>query len=68
MRVVRSGKSKKPKVIRRIECQNCESEIEIQSGGERNLKLVSDWRDGDYYELKCPECRVVNNIDASLFR
>lgn len=68
MRVVRSGKSKKPRVTRTIECQGCESEIEIQSGDERSLKLVSDWRDGDYYELPCPECKHVNNVDASLFK
>ena len=68
MKVLRSAKSKGPKVKRVLECSNCECEFEIQSGDESNLKLISDWRDGDYYELPCPECKQINNVDATLFQ
>ena len=67
MRVVRSSKSRNPRVRRVIECRHCGCEYEIQSGDERAGKLVSDQRDGDYYELPCPECKKINNVDASLF-
>ncbi len=54
MRVVDTGRSKKPRVTRNLECNHCPCTYEIQSGDERAFKRVSDQRDGDYYEVKCP--------------
>ena len=67
MRIIRSSKSKRSKITRVIECRECRCEFEIQSGDESLGKLVHDSRDGDFYQLPCPECKIINNIDAPLF-
>lgn len=66
MRVVKSGNFKKSGVKRIIECRECSCEFEIESSDTRRFKYVSDQRDGDYYEVRCPECNKVNTVDASL--
>jgi len=35
-------------------CDNCRTKFEFQEG---EAKMVSDQRDGDYLEVKCPLCK-----------
>lgn len=70
MRVVKSGKLKRTlRAGRVIECRRCECEFEVESEdfNDFKFKLVSDWRDGSYYKIPCPECNHKNNVVASLF-
>lgn len=69
MKIVRTSRSKGSVVKRIIECSSCGCEFEVESKELHNFNLVSDWRDGDYYEVPCPEtdCKHINNMDASLF-
>lgn len=69
MKLIKSARSRGTVIRRIITCRVCECEMEITSQDLRKLKLVSDWRDGDYYEITClePGCNHVNNVDASLF-
>ena len=67
MRIIKSGNNVKSKVKRIIRCYECRCEFEIQSGDEKNFKLVNDFRDGNYYEVPCPECGKKQAVDADLF-
>lgn len=69
MKLIRTAKSRGTLIRRIITCRVCECEIEITSNDVKNLKLISDWRDGDYYEITClkPGCNNVINVAASLF-
>ena len=68
MRTLKSNRLKEPRFRKIITCR-CNREFEIQSGDERNFKLVFDPRDSndDYYEIPCPECKATNIVVARLF-
>lgn len=63
MKIIKSGNTKKPKEVK-CTCQRCECKFSFT---EKEAKFVSDQRDGNYYAVKCPECKTSNAIDASLF-
>ena len=66
MEILRSGRDRSPRVARVVDCRFCGCEFKVQSGDEKGLRLVSDFRGGGYYELPCPECKKISSFDASL--
>lgn len=66
MKVVKKGKMGEPWVNRKVTCESCTAKIKLEAGD--SVRLVSDQRDGNYYELKCPECGESITIDATLFQ
>lgn len=69
MKLVRSARSIGTIIKRIIKCRACNAEMEVTSNDLKELTLISDWRDGDYYEVAClePGCNYINNVAASLF-
>lgn len=67
LKIVRTARSFGTVIRRIIKC-SCTCEFEVVSSELDNFKVISDWRDGDYYKIPCPECRAVNNVNTSLFR
>lgn len=63
MKIIKSGKVKKPKEVTTT-C-NCGCKFRFAAS---EAKFKADWRDGDAYVIKCPECKTENWIAASLFR
>lgn len=45
-------------------CRECGSKIK---GKMSEGRYVADWKDGDYVEMKCPQCKEVNAVAATLF-
>jgi ribosomal protein S27E len=66
MKVLKKGKTEKPWVGHTVTCQRCEAKLKLERGDR--VKLIPDQREGDYYEVKCPECHCQITMDASLFR
>lgn len=62
MEIIKSGKTKKPKQVT-TEC-DCGCKFKFAANEAR---YVSDWRDGDAYVIKCPECKSENWLNTSLF-
>lgn len=46
--------------------QFCQARIKLEKGDP--VKFNSDQRDGDFYQLQCPECKSYITIDADLLR
>jgi len=65
MKILKKGKGGKRVHTAKWECDECGSLIESTN---KEGKYVSDWRDGDYFECKCPSCGHVNNVAATLFQ
>lgn len=53
MRIVRQGRVPAKKEYR-VGCDNCDTVFIFEEGEAR---YVSDQRDGDYLEIKCPTCK-----------
>lgn len=64
MRIIKSGTTKKKSREVKAGCNACECKFAFTTAEAR---LVHDSRDGNYYEIKCPECKTPVQIDASLF-
>ncbi len=65
MKVVRKGKTDKPWVGYKATCGSCDAKLKLEKGDRVNF--IADPRDGDYYEVKCPECGDTITVSASLF-
>jgi hypothetical protein len=54
----------------KFRCQYCNCLFEIESADVPGLKLVFDARDGDFFEVNCPDsdCGILNAIAADLLR
>ena len=63
MKIIKSAKDKKPEEVQ-TEC-TCGCVFQFAS---TEAKFKADWRDGDAYIVKCPECKTENWVAASLFR
>jgi RNase P subunit RPR2 len=66
MKVIKKGKVKSNLTNKKIACSECSCKFKLES--EKEAKLVSDRRDGDYYEITCPECGNKGTYAASLFQ
>lgn len=66
MKTIRKGKISpdKPWVGKKIDCSNCDFSGKLES--DDKVKLVSDQREGDYYRVRCPNCKAFMNLAASL--
>lgn len=65
MKVIKKGKGSPADKSARFTCNKCGSRIEAKKS---EGKYQSDWRDGDFIEVKCPECKQKNNISVDLFQ
>lgn len=65
MKTIKKGRSNpdKPWVGKKINCNHCGYSGKIES--KDKVKFVSDQRDGNYYEVKCPNCRGQMTLNAS---
>jgi RNase P subunit RPR2 len=61
MKVLKPGRTKGWK--RRCTCQGCDAELEVT---DKDCRLVTDARDGNYHVAVCPECGRALTIDARL--
>ena len=59
MRIIQSGNHEKQ--LNTIKCNKCNCVVECEAD---ELEFVSDWRDGDFYWFKCPECSHKKAISA----
>ncbi len=68
MKTLRKGKTNpdKPWVGRKIECGNCDFLGRLES--DDKVKLTSHQREGDFYSVRCPNCKAFMNLAASLRR
>ena len=66
MKIIIKGDNKKPWAGFKTKCHACESILELENSD--SPKLVSDSRDGDYYELGCPICSKTITLDAQMVR
>lgn len=62
MKIIKSGKTKKPKSTT-AECMGCDCKFSFT---KKEARFKYDWRDGNCYVVKCPECERENWIDAKL--
>lgn len=65
MKVIKPGTKGEPWVGKKVTCPDCDCTFEFEQ--DDKLKLVPDSRDGDYFEVPCPECRATITIAAELF-
>lgn len=65
MKIIRGGNGSPHDKSARFICYKCGARIEARKS---EGVFVSDWRDGDYVEMKCPQCGYKNNISADLFQ
>lgn len=62
MKIIKSGKTKNKEVITTCDC-GCKFQFTANEA-----RYVSDFRDGDAYVAKCPECKRENWVNATLFK
>ena len=65
MEVLSKGKGSPKDRSAVFTCNGCGSGIKAKKS---EGKYVSDWKDGDYVEVKCPECKELNAVSADLFQ
>jgi len=65
MKIIKKGTGSPTDKSVRFTCKNCGALIEAKKS---EGKHVSDFRDGDYYEMKCPQCNNFNNVAHDLFQ
>lgn len=65
MKIIKSGKKQPALLRKKITCSECKCRFQLESKSE--AKFVSDQRDGDYYEIRCPQCRCTGTYATSLF-
>jgi hypothetical protein len=63
MKILKSVIGKKPKEVAVKCCCGCEFQFAASEA-----RFVPDWRDGNAYVIRCPECHTDNWVAASLFR
>lgn len=61
MKVIKSSGA--GKTTKRFKCRGCRSTLEVEG---KDLTFQADDRDGSAYTFKCPECKEVNWVAASL--
>ena len=68
MKIIKEGNKKKnnPLLVKQITCGECECKFQLES--EREAILVADQREGDYYKIRCPQCKTESTYNASLFQ
>lgn len=54
IRIIKPGRSAELERVHKIQCRWCTCVFEFQS---KDANLISDQRDGDYYEINCPDCK-----------
>jgi len=66
MKTIRKGKKfpSKPWVGKKVRCSNCDFSGKLEPGDK--VRFVSDQRDGDFYQLRCPNCKAFIILAASL--
>lgn len=64
MKILKKGDGPKTPIAQ-IKCHECDTVFECS---KKEGRYVPDWRDGDYYEIDCPNCHRQMNVAASLFR
>lgn len=69
MKVVRKrkkgvGSASEPWVGKKVECRSCHAAVVLEQGDK--VQSILDFRDGDYYMFKCPECKCTVTLAASL--
>jgi hypothetical protein len=62
MRIIKSGNAR---IVweRPCTCMNCKCEFVFR---EDEAHLVADPRDGDYFRIGCPECRMLNSVSTDV--
>ena len=65
MKILKKGKGSPLDRSARFQCDGCGATIEAKKS---EGKYVSNWRDGDYVEVKCPQCKAKNIVSADLFQ
>jgi len=66
MKIIKRSKERAPLLDKKITCEECDCQFQLES--EREAKFVADFRDGDYYEITCPQCHVRGTYQATLFQ
>lgn len=68
METIRKGRTNvdKPWVGRKIECSNCDFLGKLESGDE--VERMSNQREGDFYSIRCPNCKDFMNLIPLLRR
>ncbi|HXV27024.1 MAG TPA: hypothetical protein VD862_03330 [Candidatus Paceibacterota bacterium] len=64
MKVIRKGNGRKSWAGKRVTCPACQCQFALEA--KDHLRLVPDNRDGDYYEVPCPECGHTIAVAAEL--
>lgn len=64
MKIIEQGK--KPLLDKKITCLECSCQFQLES--ESEAKFIADQRDGDYYEITCPQCHHKGTYSTSLFQ
>ena len=59
MKVIKRGIPPDKQTFRAV-CDVCKSHLEF---ARNEGKYHSDWRDGDYIEIKCPVCKKVISVN-----
>lgn len=65
MKIISKGKGSPSDRSARFTCDGCGARLEAKKS---EGKYVSDWKDGDYVEVKCPQCKAKNIVSADLFQ
>lgn len=61
MKIIKHGTPRSETV--RADCHGCGCEFEFQ---RKEARLQSDFRDGDFYAINCPDCKQLVTIDYKL--
>ena len=65
MNILKKGKGSPHDRSAVFDCDGCGATIKAKKS---EGKYVSDWRDGDFVEVRCPKCKAKNNVSADLFQ
>lgn len=64
MEIIKRGKRAASRNVA-LSCDDCGTRFRCAIG---EMRLMPDFRDGDYYEVACPECRKSVTYSADLVR
>lgn len=64
MKIIKKGDpgKKLPWVNKTITCRDCGCKFKLELADSAKVKFVSDQRDGDFYQVNCPECKAQQTI------
>jgi phage FluMu protein Com len=62
MRILKSGNGQMVPE-RPCTCTYCRCEFAFR---EDEARLIDDSRDGDYFRIACPQCRVLNSVSVKV--